>query len=156
LLTITAFKHTTQEVVDFYAAQAAVPIPNVPKFDSRRVLDGQRRITFLKPFPTTSAGKTFELRAKVLGVYDKGKAGTVVETQQDIVDKATGESYVQMVGSAFFVGQGNWGGPKGPATVNYPPPEGKKPDATVSHQTNAESALIYRHVDYYCVDMGWN
>jgi len=138
------FKHTTQEVIDFYAAQGQIPIPGAPKLDARRVLDGQRRITFLKPFPTTSEGRTFELRNKVIGVYDKGKPGTVVVTQQDIVDKATGESYAEMESSSFYVGQGGWGGPKGPATENYPPPEGKKPDAVMSHQTNAESALLYR------------
>lgn len=138
------FKHTNQEVIDFYASQGAIPIPDVPKLDARRVLDGQRRITFLKPFPPTSAGRTFELRNKVIGVYDKGKPGTVVVTQQDIVEKSTGESYAEMESSAFYVGQGGWGGPKGPATENYPPPEGKKPDAVVSHQTTAESALLYR------------
>jgi len=141
---ILPFKQTTQEVIDFYKAQGATPIPGVPKFDPRRVVDGQRLMTFLKPFPTTSEGRTFELRSKVIGVYDKGKAGSVVETQQDIVDKATGESYARAVGSAFFVGQGNWGGPKGPATENFPPPQGKKPDAVVSHQTTPESALLYR------------
>jgi peroxisomal enoyl-CoA hydratase 2 len=140
-------------VIDFYAAQAATPIPGVPKFDSRRVLDGQRRMTFLKPFPPTSAGRTFELRSKVVGVYDKGKSGSVVETQQDIVDKATGESYVRAVGSAFFVGQGNWGGPKGPATENFPPPQGKKPDAISVHQTTTESALLYRYVYFYLSEM---
>jgi hypothetical protein len=67
-------------------------------------------------------------------------------TQQNIVEKSTGESYAQMESSSFYVGQGGWGGPKGPATENYPPPEGKKPDAVVSHQTNAESALLYRYV----------
>jgi peroxisomal enoyl-CoA hydratase 2 len=144
LLTAPAFKNNTQEVIDFYASQRSIPIPGVPKFDSRRVVDGQRLITFLKPLPTTSAGRTFELRAKVVGVYDKGKAGSVVETEQQIVDKATGEVYTRIVGSAFFIGQGNWGGPKGPATESFPPPQGKKPDAVVSHQTNAESALLYR------------
>jgi len=141
---ILPFKHTHQEVIDFYAVQNSTSIPDVPKFDSRRVVDGQRLMTFLKPLPPTSAGRTFELRSKVIGVYDKGKAGSVVETQQDIVDKESGESYATAVGSAFFVGQGNWGGPKGPATQNFPPPEGKKPDATVTHQTTAESALLYR------------
>jgi len=141
---ILPFKLTHQDVIDFYAAQASTPIPDVPKFDSRRVVDGQRLMTFLKPLPTTSEGRTFELRSKVIGVYDKGKAGSVVETQQDIVDKATGESYARAVGSAFFVGQGNWGGPKGPATENFPPPKGKEADVVVSHQTTAESALLYR------------
>jgi peroxisomal enoyl-CoA hydratase 2 len=135
-------------VIDFYKAQGAVPIPGVPKFDARRVVDGQRLMTFLKPFPTTSEGRKFELRSKVIGVYDKGKAGSVVETQQDIVDKDTGESYARAVGSAFFVGQGNWGGPKGPATENFPPPQGKTPDAVVTHQTTAESALLYRYANF--------
>ncbi|OBT90315.1 hypothetical protein VE02_03315 [Pseudogymnoascus sp. 03VT05] len=137
------FKNTTQEVIDFYAAQAQTPIPGIPKMDARRVLDGQRLMTFLKPLPPTSAGKKFEIRAKVLGVYDKGKAGTVVETQQDLVDAGTGEVYTRAVGSGFFVGQGNWGGPKGPATVNFPPPD-RAPDAVLEHQTTAESAHLYR------------
>ena len=51
---ILPFKYTSQEVIDFYAAQKATPIPGVPKFDYTRVVDGQRLITFLKPFPTTS------------------------------------------------------------------------------------------------------
>lgn len=46
-------------------------------------------------------------------MYDKGKAGTVIEREQSIVDKETGEVYSKAVGSSFFVGQGNWGGPKG-------------------------------------------
>lgn len=84
----------------------------MPKLDSRRVVDGQRSITFLKPLPPTSAGKTFEIRSKVLGVYDKGKPGTVVETEQLLVENG-GDVYARAVGSGFFVGQGNWGGPKG-------------------------------------------
>ena len=107
-----AFKHTDQEVIDFYTRSAAIPIPNVPKFDSRRVVDGQRIMTFYKPIPPTSAGKQFELRTKVVGVYDKGKAGTVVETETILAEKG-GDVYTKAVGSAFFVGQGNWGGPKG-------------------------------------------
>ena len=141
-----AFKKTTQEVIDFYASQESNPIPGIPKLDSRRVLDGQRLIQFLKPLPATSEGRTFELRSKVLGVYDKGKPGTVVETEQTIVDKETGEVYTRAVGSGFFVGQGGWGGPKGPATVNYPPPKGReqKPDKVSETQLTAESAHLYR------------
>lgn len=71
-------------------------------------------MTFLKPLPTTSAGKTFELKSKVLGVYDKGKAGTVVETELLLMEKG-GDVYARAVGSGFYVGQGNWGGPKGEA-----------------------------------------
>ena len=87
-----------------------------------------------------------------------------METESVLVEKG-GDTYTRVVGSAFFVGQGNWGGPKGeniwtmcrryfkanlnigPATVNFPPPEGKKPDAVHTYQTNAESALLYRYID---------
>lgn len=98
---------------------------------------------FYKPLPPTSAGRKFEIRTKVLGVYDKGKSGSVVDNQTDIVDKETGEVYTSAFGSAFFVGQGNWGGPKGPATQSFPPPD-RKPDYVETHQLNAESALLYR------------
>lgn len=110
---ILPFKHEDQEVVDFYGRSAATPIPGVPKLDSKRVVDGQRRIEFLKPLPVTSHGRKFEIRSKVLGVYDKGKPGTVVETEQVLVDAETGEKYTRAVGSGFFIGQGGWGGPKG-------------------------------------------
>ena len=109
------FKGTSAEVIDFYASQNSnrASIPDVPKFDSRKVVHGEQAIAFLKPLPTTSEGREFEMRAKVLGVYDKGKPGSVVETENLIVDKATGEVYSRAVGMSFFVGQGNWNGPKG-------------------------------------------
>lgn len=99
--------------MDFFRNKGGNAIPGVPAFDSSRVVDGQRKMTFLKPLPVTSEGRKFELRSKVVGVYDKGKAGSVVETEQQIVDKDSGEIYAKAVGSGFYVGQGNWGGPKG-------------------------------------------
>ncbi|KAJ9191622.1 hypothetical protein DTO164E3_7783 [Paecilomyces variotii] len=141
---ILPFKLTDEEVTDFYAREKSNPIPGVPQFDPRRVVDGQRKLTLFKPLPPTSAGKKFELRNKVIGVYDKGKPGTVLETEQSIVDKESGEVYSKTVTSSFFVGQGNWGGPKGPSTVNFPPPEGKKPDVVHVVQSTKESAHLYR------------
>lgn len=116
----------------------------MPKFDPRRIVDGQRMMQFLKPLPPSSEGKTFVLKSKVVGVYDKGKSGSVLETENSIVDKNTGEVYTRSIGSAFVVGQGNWGGPKGPAGVTYPPPEGKKPDAVNELQTTLQTPHLYR------------
>ncbi len=110
---ILPFKHADQEVIDFYARSNSTPIEGVPKFDTKGVLDGERKIEFLKPLPVTSEGRKFEIRSKVLGVYDKGKPGTVVETEQRLVDVESGETYTRAVGSGFYVGQGGWGGPKG-------------------------------------------
>jgi len=36
----------------------------------------------------------------------------VLESQTDLVDAQSGELYVRATGSAFFVGQGGWRGPK--------------------------------------------
>ncbi|KAI1075815.1 Thioesterase/thiol ester dehydrase-isomerase [Whalleya microplaca] len=141
---VLPFKKDAQDVIDFYAAQKAIRIPGVPEFDARRVVDGQRLVQFLKPLPTESAGKKFEIRSKVLGVYDKGRPGTVVEIQQDLVDAGTGELYSRAIGSSFYVAQGNWGGPKGPATENFPPPQGKTPDVEFEDQTNKQTPLLYR------------
>lgn len=101
-------------------------------------------MTFLRPIPTTSSGRKFELRRRILGVYDKGKPGTVMETQMDLVDSADGSVYARITGSAFFVGQGGWGGPKGPKSQNFPPPEGREPDAVYEHATTAETPHLYR------------
>ncbi|KAH9844866.1 MaoC like domain [Teratosphaeria destructans] len=123
---ILPFKKTAAEVIDFYAASASSnsSIPGAPKLDSKRA--------------------NFEIRSKVVGIYDKGKAGTVVETQNDLVDADAGDVYCRALGSAFYVGQGNWGGPKGPKTVSYPPPEGKEPDVVYEHPIRAEAAHLYR------------
>nr|POE89808.1 peroxisomal hydratase-dehydrogenase-epimerase [Quercus suber] len=139
------FKRDTQEVIDFYAANAKGlgDVPGLPKLDARRVLDGERQMFFYKPLPTTSAGRQFETRQKIIGVYDKGKS-TVMKTQTDLVDAKSGDVYTRIVGSAFYVGQGGWGGPKGPKDPSFNPPEGKKPDVVFEHATNAESAHLYR------------
>ena len=76
------------------------------------MVDGQRLIQFLKPLPISSVGKDFEVRSKVIGVYDKGKTGTVIETETILAERG-GEVYTRAVGSGFYIGQGNWGGPKG-------------------------------------------
>ena len=108
------------------------------------MVDGQRQMFFYKPIPTSSEGRKFEIQGKVLGVYDKGKPGTVMEQESTLVDKESGETYVKIVSQGFYVGQGGWGGPKGDKAQNFDPPKDKKPDAVVEFQTNAESAHLYR------------
>jgi len=67
----------------------------------------------------SSAGRKFEIRTKVLGVYDKGKA-SVVETEWNLVDSHNEEVYTRAIGSSFYVGQGGWGGPKGVSLAFLP------------------------------------
>ncbi|KAJ5140122.1 hypothetical protein N7448_003530 [Penicillium atrosanguineum] len=136
---ILPFKLTDQEVTNFYARQQAVQIPGVPDLDHRFGVDGQRKITVLKPLPRPARAASSSCATRSLG-----KPGTVMETEQSIVDKESGEVYSKVLSSGFLVGQGNWGGPKGPSTVNFPPPEGKNPDAIHVIQTTMETAHLYR------------
>lgn len=107
------------------------------------MVDGERQIYFYKTLPTTSAGRKFEIRRKVLGVYDKGKPGTVIETQSDLVDADSGDVYSRVVGAGFFVGQGGWGGPKGEKAESFNPPD-READVTYEHQIEASTAHLYR------------
>lgn len=107
------------------------------------MVDGQRTIQLLKPLPVTSEGRDFEFRSTVLGVYDKGKSGTVVKSEDALVDAKTGEIYARIIGSWFYVGQGNWGGPRGPKEPPLPPIE-RGPDQVLSFKVPENSAHLYR------------
>jgi peroxisomal enoyl-CoA hydratase 2 len=78
---------------------------NKTNTDWTRGVDGERYIKIIKPIPTTSKGKNFELRRETIGAYDKGKAGIIIEEQTLLVDADTGEVYTELIGSAFLVGQ---------------------------------------------------
>jgi peroxisomal enoyl-CoA hydratase 2 len=87
-------------------------------------------MTFYREIPNSSAGRRFKLNAKVVGVYDKGKLGSVVEMEQTLVDAESGDLYTKIVSNTFYMGQGNWGGPKGKHTprlqVSCPMPNSTK------------------------------
>lgn len=138
------FKLDSQEVIDFYSTQKSVKIPGVPPLDPSRLVDGDRSIEIFKPLPVTSAGRDFEFRSTVLGVYDKEKSGTVVKSQDDLVDADTGEIYARIMGCLFYVGQGGWGGPRGPREARCLPLDGRDPDETFFIDVGNESAHLYR------------
>ncbi|KAK0388819.1 hypothetical protein NLU13_5062 [Sarocladium strictum] len=137
------FKLDAEEVIDFYATQSSLEIPGVPSLNPERLVDGDRTIQIVKQLPTTSAGREFEFRSTVLGVYDKGRAGTVVRIEDLLVDATSGDVYTRIVGSLFYVGQGGWGGPRGPPATRNPPPE-QKPDWVLEIETSEQAAHLYR------------
>ncbi|KAL4789691.1 HotDog domain-containing protein [Aspergillus venezuelensis] len=137
------FKHADQEVVEFYARNAMNNPPVGPRLDWRYVVDGQRELTILEPFSTTSTGRQFELRNKIIGLYDKGKPGTAYATEQLIVDKESGKAYTKIVTTYFLPGQGGWGGPRGPFAPSFESPA-RKPDAEYTVQTADETVYLHR------------
>lgn len=148
---LLGFRHRDDtDVVDFIARSSqGRALPGVPKLNYNRIVDGERYLEVVRPLPTSSAGRDFEIRSKCLGVYDKGKAGLVIETEQTLVDARSGEVYTRMVGSAFAVGQGGYDGPKGPKKPTYAPPKDTAPDVTAETVLTPEQALLYRlNADY--------
>ncbi|PGH13040.1 hypothetical protein AJ79_03877 [Helicocarpus griseus UAMH5409] len=144
---VLTFKHTSLSTVDFLARNAVRTLPpGCPPLDWSVAVDGRRRMTFVKPLPPSSEGKTFEIHSKVLGVFDKGKGkGSVMELEHVLKQKESGEVYTRAWESAFFKGTGGWGGERGSKIIRYPPPSpSRHPDAASIFQTNEETAHLYR------------
>ncbi|KIW25942.1 uncharacterized protein PV07_09076 [Cladophialophora immunda] len=135
-------KRTDVEVIDFTIRNSLPPIPGVPQFSIHR-LDGSRSITLLKPLPPTSEGQQFVINSRVSGVWDKQSAGSLVEVEYELLNVDTGTLHAKAKGSIFYMGQGGWGGPKG-TSIQYPPPQGRKPDLISRYQTTPETPLLFR------------
>jgi peroxisomal enoyl-CoA hydratase 2 len=135
-------------VIPFLSRPSPAPVPGGPCLDPTTFVDGERHIKLLKSIPTSTSPEQFELRGKCLGIYDKGKSGSVLVMRHQLVEKATDEVYSEIVCSTFAVGQGNWGGSRGPKATVYAPPRGANPTATVIKKTSTEQALLYRYVHF--------
>ncbi len=107
--------------------------------DGARFIHGEQMIKLYKPFPS-------EGEIKVKGVcenmFDKGKAavihtrisGRTIEGEQIFDTK-----YVH-----FYIGEGGWGGDRGPKAETLDPPEGKDPNFSITYKTNINQAALYR------------
>jgi len=137
-----AFKQTDQDVFDFVARTTTGDVPGVPPFDARRSVDGERGIEILRPIPVSSEGLELEVQSKVIGVYDKGGA-MILEAEQLLVDTKTNTAYTKMTSTAFGIGQGGYGGPRGPPKPATKLPF-RAPDAVHTTPTTPEVALLYR------------
>lgn len=120
------------------------PIPGKVErvIDPTRVLDGERHIQIFKALPTSSAGRSFELKTRVLGMYDKGASGTVVETEAQLVEGS--DVYCRILRQSFAVGQGQWGGPRGTTRPSFSLPKDRPADKVVVMETRPELTLLYR------------
>lgn len=76
-------------------------------------------------------------------MYDKGASGSVKHLSHLLVETATGKLFTEIEVHTFAVGQGNWGGPRGPKSPAYPPPN-RAPDGVHRFKTSEGQALLYR------------
>lgn len=79
---------------------------------------------------------------EIIGIYDKGK-GAVVATKVEATLVDDGEPLYEMTSSVFIMGEGGFGGDRGPTEKPNVAPE-SDPDYEVTYQTRSDQALLYR------------
>lgn len=67
----------------------------------------------------------------------------IMESEGELIDVKTGLVYVKVTSTAFGIGQGGYGGPRGPPKLSAQIPN-RPPDAIHTFKTMPETALLYR------------
>ncbi len=104
-------------------------------------LHGEQEIVLHRPLPATG---TVVGRMHVESLIDRGAGkGSIMTTQNDITDAATGELIASVYATAFNRADGGFGGPAGSRPQVHPTPE-RAPDHVVDLPTLPQGALLYR------------
>jgi acyl dehydratase len=131
-----------QQVLPTFAVVIGASLDRMPQFgtfDFAKLVHGEQRLTLQGPIPTAG---TVEVRQRIVGIYDKGKAA-VVASEREAVDVADGRVRFTAYTSSYISGEGGWGGDRGPASPSNAPPE-RPADLAMTYQTSRDQALIYR------------
>ena len=115
-----------------------VPFDKVGSFNPAMMLHGAQGIELLDEIP---AEGEIESTGSVAAIYDKGK-GAVAELVSESVNLATGKPLLRTKMTAFFRGEGGFGGDRGPS-VSFELPS-RKADHEVRYPTRVDQALLYR------------
>jgi acyl dehydratase len=115
-----------------------------PKFskkgiDGARFIHGEQMIKIYQPIPSSG-----EIKVKGVceNIFDKEKAAVVHTKISGTTPKGTklfDTKYVH-----FYIGEGGFGGERGPKTEPLDPPQGVKPDFSLSYKTSKNQAALYR------------
>lgn len=123
----------------FNASGGTSAMGKIGSFDPRMLVHGQQGIVLHRPIPVDGEVSTVD---EVTGVYDKGK-GAVVATKTTATLTADNQPLFDLTSSVFIVGEGGFGGDRGPSAKTNIAPE-RAPDHSVTYQTRPDQALLYR------------
>jgi hypothetical protein len=118
------------------AAQYALTYPG--KIDGPRYLHGAMSIQLFTPFPESAK---ISLSGEVTDIFDKGKAA-VIETKTS-GHATNGDHIFDAYYTHFYLGEGGFGGNPGPKSVPINPPEGLKPDFSITYKTTLLSKIRF-------------
>lgn len=132
---------TPQRVLPTFAVivgGGGVPFDKVGTFNPALMLHGGQSIELFDEIPVEGE---IESTGSIGAVWDKGK-GASVDLISESVDVATGKPLFRNTMTAFFRGEGGFGGERGPASTFELPD--RKPDHEVRYETRMDQPLIYR------------
>lgn len=134
-------KDTPQRVLPTQAVVlggGGVPFDQLGTFNAAMMLHGGQGIELFGEIP---AEGEIESTGSIAAIWDKGKAASV-DLVSESVDLATGKLLFRTNMTAFFRGEGGFGGERGPASTFELPD--RKPDHEVRYETRMDQPLIYR------------
>ena len=109
--------------------------------DWKMVVHGEQGLVLHRPLPVTG---TVVGQTRIDAIVDKGAGrGALGYTTKELRDKATGELLCESKSTAFWRGDGGFGGPTGPTPAPHRLPE-RASDAALEIATAAGQALLYR------------
>jgi len=118
-----------------------VPLLKDCGYDYTQVVHGEQHLTLHRALAPEGE---LVASARVTAAYDKGPGKGAVIYTEIVARSAADNRPVYTLGSATFArGDGGFGGPAGPGPVPHELPA-RSPDATVTLETRADQALLYR------------
>ena len=123
----------------FNAKGGKSAMSNAGTYDPRMLVHGEQGIRLHRPIPVEGE---ISIVDEITGIFDKGK-GAVVATQAVATLTADGKPLFDLTSSVFIVGEGGFGGDKGPSGQTNVAPD-RAPDHEVTYQTRPDQALLYR------------
>ncbi len=123
----------------FNAEGGKSAMANAGTYDPRMLVHGEQGIRLHRPIPVSGE---ISLTDEITGIYDKGK-GAVIASKGVATLAADGKPLFETTSSVFIVGEGGFGGDRGPADKPNEAP-GRAPDLSVTYQTRPDQALLYR------------
>jgi acyl dehydratase len=118
--------------------QALIGLAGVVELDFTRLLHGEQGVTMHRDLPPKAS---ITLRGRIVEVWDKEKSAVIgVEGVGADEDGPIFSVYTSLV----LLGQGGFGGERGPASIETYEPPNRQPDIVTTHEVRPEQAAIYR------------
>jgi acyl dehydratase len=109
-------------------------------YPAHKVVHGSQHLAIHKPIGPSGDVLT---RTRVAGIYDKG-SGALVVLETRALERESAEPVFTASTSLFVMGEGGFGGERGPATAAAAPPA-RPPDRSVRWETPPFQTLLWRH-----------